>query len=274
VKPPEVAFQGERGAFSERAARSYFGEGVATFSSPSFRAVFEKVASGASSHGMIPIENSLTGSIHPIYDLLLEFNVSIVGEFKLRVVHNLITLPGVTIDSVRRIYAHPQAAAQCERFLRPFSAWTIFQVYDTAGSVKMIRDEGARDAAAIASFDAAQEYGMQILREAIENDPQNYTRFIVIEREAKPLRSADKVSIVYGTQNEPGALLRTLQIFADRGINLCKLESRPIAVQPWEYLFYVDLTGSMAEANVAEALAKLQSLTRMTKVLGCYSSAQ
>ncbi len=268
-----VAFQGEPGAFSERAARSFFGEGMRTIPSPSFRDVFERVARGECGFGIVPVENSLTGSIHPNYELLLEHEVTIVGEVKLRIVHNLIALPGVTPEQVKRVYAHPQAAAQCERFLRVHPEWSVLQVYDTAGSVKMIRDEGARDGAAIASTEAAQRYGMEILREAIENDAQNYTRFLVLAAEARPNPAANKVSLAYGTKNEPGSLLKTLQIFADRGINLLKLESRPIAGRPWEYLFYVDLSGNVEDRNVAEALVALRRETTLLKVLGGYPSA-
>lgn len=260
-----VAFQGEHGAFSEKAARAYFGEKVRTSPSPAFRDVFEKVERGEVAHGIVPVENSLAGSIHQNYDLFLEHDVSIVGEVKLRVVHNLIASPGVTLDRVKRIYAHPQAAAQCERYLRKHPAWEILQVYDTAGSVKMIR--GEPEAAAIASVEAAKEYGMEILAEAIENDPQNYTRFVILSRE--PSSTGNKVSLVYGTKNEPGSLLRTLEIFAKRGINLLKLESRPIPGKPWEYLFYVDLA---AAKPVDDAIQALRKETTTLRVLGCYVS--
>ena len=172
----QAAYQGEPGAFSEKASRAYLGE-VAAKGYPTFRQVFEKVASGEAAYGVIPIENSLTGSIYQNYDLLLEFDVVVVGEVKLRITHNLITHRGVTLNQIKKIYLHPQAAGQCDRFLREHNDWTLYQTYDTAGSVKMIRDEGVMDGAAIASVRRAKAYDMQVLTESIEDNPQNYTRF-------------------------------------------------------------------------------------------------
>jgi len=223
------------------------------------------------------VENTLGGSIHQNYDLLMEFDVQIVGETKLRVVHNLIANRGTKFSDIKRIYAHPQAAAQCEKLLRQHPSWSVLQVYDTAGSVKMIKEEKAMDAAAIASSAAAKHFDMEILKEGIESDPQNYTRFIVLARD--PLDSSnngsriDKVSIVYGTENRPGALFRTLEVFARRGVNLSRLESRPIPGKPFEYLFYVDLTGDVHDKSVAAALRELKEHITFVKVLGCYPSA-
>jgi 3-deoxy-7-phosphoheptulonate synthase len=266
-----VAFQGEHGAFSEKAARQYFGDGMKTSPTPSFREVFERVASGDVPYGVLPVENSLGGSIHQNYDLLVENDLHIVGETKLRVVHSLIANKGTKLEQIRRIYAHPQAAAQCERFLRQHSSWSVLQVYDTAGSVKMIKEEEALDAAAIASSAAARHFDMEVLKEGIESDPQNYTRFIVVARE--PAKTGNKVSLVYGTQNQPGALLRTLEVFSKKGLNLSKLESRPIVGKPFEYLFYVDFTGDLHEKTVGTALKELKEHTTFIKVFGSYPSA-
>ena len=275
--PESVAFQGEHGAFSEKALRQFFGDKSKTSPSGSFREVFEKVASGDAAYGIVPVENTLGGSIHQNYDLLQEFELQIVGETKLRVVHNLIANKGTKFTDIKRIYAHPQAAAQCEKLLRQHPQWSVLQVYDTAGSVKMIKEEKAMDAAAIASSAAAKHFDMEILKEGIESDPQNYTRFVVLSRE--PLDSAkngariDKVSLVYGTENSPGALFRTLEVFARRGVNLSRLESRPIPGKPFEYLFYVDLTGDLHDKAVAAALKELKEHITFVKVLGCYPSA-
>jgi len=274
--PEAVAFQGEHGAFSEKAARQYFGDKAKTSPSSAFRDVFQKVVAGDAAYGIVPVENTLGGSIHQNYDLLVEFDVHIVGETKLRVVHNLIANKGTKLPDIKRIYAHPQAAAQCERFLRQHPQWSILQVYDTAGSVKMIKEEKAMDAAAIASSAAAKHFEMEILKEGIESDPQNYTRFIVISRDGRdPGKGGkiDKVSVVYATENKPGALFRTLEVFARRGVNLCRLESRPIPGKPFEYLFYVDLTGDVHDKSVAGALKELKELTTFVKVLGSYPSA-
>jgi 3-deoxy-7-phosphoheptulonate synthase len=266
-----VAFQGEHGAFSEKAARQLFGDAVRTSPTPSFREVFEKVVSGECACGILPVENTLGGSIHQNYDLLVEFDVHIVGETKLRVVHSLIANRGTTLAEVKRIYAHPQAAAQCEKFLRAHAAWSILQVYDTAGSVKMIKEEKAADAAAIASSEAARRFDMQVLKEGIESDPQNFTRFIVVACE--PARAGNKVSLVYATENRPGALFRTLEVFSKRGLNLSKIESRPIAGKPFEYLFTVDFTGDLHEKAAAAAVKELREHTTFLKVLGHYPSA-
>jgi 3-deoxy-7-phosphoheptulonate synthase len=266
-----VAFQGEPGAFSEKAARQYFGDSVRTAPTPSFREVFDRVASGEVLYGIVPVENTLGGSIHQNYDLLVEHDLHIVGETKLRVVHNLIANHGTKLEDIRRIYAHPQAAAQCERFLRQHPRWSILQVYDTAGSVKMIKEEKALDAAAIASSAAARHFDMDILKEGIESDPQNFTRFIVIARE--PAKSGNKVSLAYATENKPGALLRTLEVFSKKGLNLSKLESRPIPGKPFEYLFYVDFTGDLHEKTVTSALKELREHTTFIKVFGSYPSA-
>ena len=266
-----IAFQGEHGAFSEKAARQIFGEAAKTAPTPSFREVFERVASGECAFGVVPVENTLGGSIHQNYDLLVENDLHIVGETKLRVVHCLIANRGTRLEQIRRIYAHPQAAAQCERFLRDHPSWTVLQVYDTAGSVKMIKDEKALDAAAIASSAAARHFDMEILKEGVESDPQNYTGFIVIARE--PAKSGDKVSLVYATENKPGALLRTLEVFSKKGLNLSKLESRPIVGKPFEYLFTVDFTGDLHEKTVASAIKELKEHTTFIKVFGAYPSA-
>ena len=194
-----------------------------------------------------------------------------MGETKLRVVHCLIANKATRLEQIRRIYAHPQAAAQCERFLRDHPSWTVLQVYDTAGSVKMIKEEKALDAAAIASSAAARHFDMEILKEGVESDPQNYTRFIVIARE--PAKSGNKVSLVYATENKPGALLRTLEVFSKKGLNLSKLESRPIVGKPFEYLFTVDFTGDLHEKTVASALKELKEHTTFIKVFGAYPSA-
>jgi 3-deoxy-7-phosphoheptulonate synthase len=272
-----VAFQGEHGAFSEKAARQFFGDKAKTSPSNSFRDVFEKVVSAEVAFGIVPVENTLGGSIHQNFDLLREFDVQIVGETKLRVVHNLIANKATKLSDIRRIYAHPQAAAQCERFLRQHPSWSVLQVYDTAGSVKMIKEEKALDAAAIASSAAAKHFDMDILKEGIESDPQNYTRFIVIAHGPRdPGRgpaTVDKVSLVYSTENKPGALFRTLEVFARRGVNLCRLESRPIPGKPFEYLFYVDLTGDLHDKSVAASLKDLKDHITFVKVLGSYPSA-
>lgn len=273
ARPLRVAYQGEPGAFSEKAVYQYFGETAMAEAHPSFRDVFEAVAERRCPFGVIPIENSLAGSIHENYDLLLEYDVAIVGELKLRIIHNLIAHEGTRLDEIRRLYAHPQAIAQCRAFLAAYPQWEIFQVYDTAGAVKYIREHNLRDAAAIASTQAAEAFGMVVLKEGIESDPRNYTRFLVISADHLVNERANKTSLIYSTPNRPGALFRTLEVFAEHKINLVKLESRPIAGRPWEYIFYVDLEGHLDQPEVAEALEQVRSLTEFLKVLGSYPAS-
>ncbi len=267
-----IAYQGEPGAFSEQAAREYSG-GAATVGWPTFRQVFEQVASGGAQQGVIPVENSIMGSIPQNADLLMEHGLSIVGEITLRVSHCLIAHDGVRPADVRRVLAHPAAAAQCDRFLRAHPEWTVVPAYDTAGSVKMIREQGLLDAAAVASERAARVYAMQIVAEAIEDSPHNFTRFVVIAREQRVHARCTKTSVAYAARHEPGALCGTLRIFADRAINLTRIESRPVPGRPWEYVFHVDFEGHVDAPVVSEALALLRERTLRLRVLGCYPGA-
>jgi len=268
----EVVYQGEPGAFSETAALAFFGDvkpkGVAAF-----RNVFEKVASGEATYGVIPIENSLAGSINQNYDLLLECDLSIVGEVKLRVSHNLLANRGVREKDIRKLYGHPQALAQCDRFLRRHPDWTVYQTYDTAGSVKMLKEQEATDTAAIASLHAAEIYEVDVLEEAIEDNPQNYTRFVVVAKEPRVHDRCDKTSVVFTTPNKPGALFAVLELIAKHEVNLVKLESRPIPGRPWQYMFYMDWEGNIDSPNVSAVLRDLPGCTETLKVLGCYPSA-
>jgi 3-deoxy-7-phosphoheptulonate synthase len=273
TRPLKVAYQGEPGAFSERAVHQYFGETALPQSHLSFREAFEDVQTRQCDYGVIPIENSLSGSIHENYDLLLEYDVSIVGEFKMRIIHNLIAHQGTRLEDIRHVYAHPQSVAQCRLFLSQHPEWEIIQIYDTAGSVKYIKDHHLTDAAAIASAQAAENLGMAILKEGIESNPQNYTRFIVISPEHVINEKANKTSLIYSAPNTPGALFNTLQKFAAKNLNLVKLESRPRTGRPWEYMFYVDLEGSLTDPVVNQAIDELRELTEFLKVLGSYPAS-
>jgi len=273
TRPSKVAYQGEPGAFSERAVHQYFGETALPQSHVSFRDVFEDVQTRQCDYGVIPIENSLSGSIHENYDLLLEYDVAIIGEFKMRIVHNLIAHGGTRLEDIRRVYAHPQAVAQCRVFLSQHPEWEMVQVYDTAGSVKYIKEHHLTEAAAIASAQAAENLGMAILKEGIESNPQNYTRFLVISPEHVINEKANKTSLIYSTPNTPGALFHTLQKFAEKNLNLVKLESRPQSGRPWEYMFYVDLEGSLSDPVVKQTIEELRGLTEFLKVLGSYPAS-
>ncbi|MDW8071882.1 MAG: prephenate dehydratase [Anaerolineae bacterium] len=266
-----VAFQGERGAFSEAAAVAYFGNAIHPLPCPTFEAVFEAVERDVAQRGMVPVENSLAGSIHRNYDLLLQHTLSIVGEIQQRIEHHLIVLPGVTLAQVRRVYSHPQALAQCEgRLKQLLPEAELVPTYDTAGSVKMLRDENIRDGAAIASRRAAEIYGMHILEEGMEDSAENYTRFLVLAREPVVPTGPAKTSIVFSVKNVPGSLFKCLAVFALRDIDLTKIESRPLRDKRWEYLFYVDFAGSIYEERCRNALNHLQEITSFFRVLGSY----
>ncbi len=275
MKKTIVAFQGEYGAFSEMAARFYFGKDVHVVPQRDFAAMFAAVERGDCTHGMVPIENSLMGSIHENYDHLSAHNLQIVGELKLRIVHNLIVNPGVKLEDIRHIYSQAPALAQCTEFIASLSHVEAVMASDTAGAVKALKASGARDAAAIASAQAAVDYDLEILRAGIENDHQNYTRFLVVASKASapenpPLEGPAKTSIVFAMKNVPGALFKSLSVFALRDLNLLKIESRPLAGKPWEYAFSLDIEGHLGQESCARAIDHLREIATFVKVLGSY----
>jgi prephenate dehydratase len=273
-----VAFQGERGAFSEEAARKLLGASIEVLPCQRFEDVFRALDRKKVNAAVIPIENTLHGSVHENYDHLLHFNLPIVGETNVRIVHNLIAPPVVTFAKVRRVFSHPVALNQCLDFFSSHPKLEKVPFYDTAGSVKMVMEEGLKDAAAIASSVAAEIYGGRILRRSIEDDRQNFTRFFALRRPEDVRRTAMKAgrgpqwktTLVFSTRNVPGALFRSLSAFALRDLNLMRIESRPLRGKPWEYLFYLDFVGHVDEPVCRNALGHLRELADMLRVLGCY----
>jgi prephenate dehydratase len=265
-----IAFQGEPGAYSEAAALEHFGPATVTFPCETFDAVFAAVEAGACDAGLVPIENSLAGSIHRNYDLLLQHSLPIVGEHYLRVQHCLIAHPGVALTEIRKVISHPQGLAQCERYVRSLPGVKPEAVYDTAGSVEIIKERGDRTVAAIASRRAAEVYGMAILAEGIEDDPANFTRFLVIAPQPVAPGGDAKTSIVFTLRNVPGSLFKAMSVFALRDLDLTKIESRPLVGKPWEYLFYIDFVGSTEDSVVTRALGHLGEYALTLRVLGSY----
>ncbi len=270
-----AGFQGALGAFSQDAARQLLGDRVEVAPYSRFEDVFRALSRGKISAAVIPIENTLAGSVHENYDHLLHFDVRIVGETNVRIVHNLIAMPGVRFKDIRKVYSHPVALNQCLQFFSRNPKMESTPFYDTAGSVKMVVEEKAPDSAAIGSALAASMYGGHILRRSIEDDRRNFTRFFLLHRtkNARLPRNAAgrwKTSLVFTTRNIPGALFRALSALALRDLNLTKIESRPLQGKPWEYLFYVDLLGREDEPRVQNALRHVAELADFLRVLGSY----
>jgi prephenate dehydratase len=268
-----IAYQGEPGAFSEAAALQVNAEAV-MLPCRTFEDVFDAVTAGPAGYGVLPIENSIGGSIHRNFDLLLENHLPIVGEIELPVVHHLLALPGGTLAGMRRIYSHPQALAQCDRFLRTLTGVEVIATYDTAGSAKLVAEQKMHDAAAIASARAAQVFGLEPLKSSIQDYEHNVTRFLVVGNRPLSTAAPDKTTIVFSLANEPGALFKALSAFALRGIDLTKLESRPIPGRRWEYLFYADVSAARDDLKCARALAHLAEFAPLLRVLGSYPSCK
>ena len=278
-----IAYCGESGAFAEQALMRAFGEDAPRLPVASFPGIFDAVLEGAASAGMVPVENSQTGSIHENYDLFLRYpDIAIVGELKLRIVHCLIADERADINSIRVIRSHPQGFAQCKDFLDKHPDWTLEPSTTTATAVASIVKDGALKVAAIAGEAAAKTHGLKILREGIETNPLNYTRFVIISRRTGDSVStppslgsfrANKASLVFSVPDEPGSLFACIKILSEKGLNLSKLESRPIQGRPWEYLFYVDVSIGDAEAAYDSAMKELKAKTRDFYFLGSYRAS-
>jgi prephenate dehydratase len=271
--PARVAYQGESGAFSERAVLVLFPD-AEPMPCDTIRLTFSRVTSGEADFGVVPVENSQAGSVNETYDLLLRSSlVKVVGEVVIRVDHALLAPPGARLEGIRRAYSHWQALAQCEEFLTSHHIDPV-PVHDTAGGARMIAERKRTDEAAIASVEAGSRLGLIVLAEHIQTYPDNFTKFGVIGTKDAGLGTADKTSLVMTGDDRPGSLFRALKPFADRAINLTKLESRPRRGAPFEYVFYIDLDGSAEDIHIAEALDEVRLHTSMLKVLGSYASSK
>jgi prephenate dehydratase len=273
-----IAFQGEAGAYSEAAATK-FNADATPMPCPAFDDVFHAVEAGRATCGVLPIENSIGGTIHRNYDLLVQHELKIVGEVELPVIHCLAALPGTTLADITQIYSHPQALAQCDRFLRSLTGVEIVATYDTAGSAKLIRDRQLATTAAIASERAARIFDLDVLQSSIQDYADNLTRFLIVTRPAAAAevmggREPNKTTVVFTLPNTPGSLFKALSVFALRDIDVTKVESRPIPGRPWEYLFYLDVAAGTQELRAARALMHLAEFAPSSKTLGSYPSVQ
>ena len=264
-----VAIQGEKGAFSHQAAIAALGPDIEVLSRATFDELFDSVVEGKADRALVPIENSLHGSIHENYDRLKGRPLHIVGETQLRIRQCLIARPGSSVGMIRRVASHPVALAQCRRFFAERPQVEAVTAYDTAGAVQDLMKGGLATQGAIASRLAAELYGAQVLLDGIEDDPENYTRFLLLAREAGPIDAASKTSIVFVLDNEPGALYRALGVFACRNVDLCKLESRPLRGHPWEHSFYLDVLGD-PRGSAGQAIEELGRSCRELRILGSY----
>jgi prephenate dehydratase len=269
-----VAFQGERGAFSEEAIVELLGEQARLVPRPTFEAMFAAIRDGVADYALAPIENSLAGSVHRSFDLLVESRLTIIAEVIIPITHNLIGRPGASFEQIAIVESHPVALAQCENFFVGHPRLKRAVAEDTAGSVREVIRSGDPTRAAIAGKRAAEIYGGAILREHLEDNDENYTRFLLLSPSSAAPEDADKLSLVFELDHRPGALYHALAPFATRAINLMKIESRPVHGSPWQYRFYLDLQASTHDAGTQSALAELEALVVGLRILGSYKSAR
>jgi prephenate dehydratase len=271
-----IAYAGEPGAFAEDAVLAAFGD-VHRTPLGSFRAVFQAVTDGEAAAGVVPIENVINGTVRENYDLLVEYDLAIHGEVMVPVHLCLAAAPGQRLEDIERVYSHIQALGQAEAFLRS-RPWQLLSTYNTAGAGKAIAESGERGAAAVLSPRAAALFGLEILADDVGDLPDNRTRFLVLARsDGRPPTLVDppprrRTTLVVAVRNEPGTLLAVLRVIAAHGLNMRKLESRPSRERAWEYVFWIDLDGDLADAPMAEAIDEVRGVTTMTRVLGSYPS--
>ena len=269
-----IAFQGERGAFSEEAAIQLLGDRIELVPRPTFEQLFEAIREGAADYILAPIENSLAGSVHRSFDLLVESDLNIIGEVIIPIAHNLIAAKGAKFEDLAIVESHPVALAQCELFFSAHPRLKRIATLDTAGSVRDVMAAGDKSRAAIASRRAAQTYGGVILKEHLEDNRENYTRFLLLSTDGAAIADADKLSLVFELDHRPGALLRALEPFARRGINLMKIESRPVHGKPWQYRFYLDLQASRTQPEAKAAIEEVEKQVVGLRILGSYPAAK
>ena len=267
----KVSFQGERGAYSEAAAASFFDESIETVPLPTFADVLEHTTSGKTDYSVLPVENSLEGSVGESYDLLYSTSLNAVGEIYHKIEHCLIGIG--TIEQVNTVYSHPQALGQCRRFIQQHNIKTV-PSYDTAGSVKIIKEMNKENVACIASKNASEINQVPIIKEGIADNPNNYTRFLVLSKRHSKETQKDKTSIIFSIKHEPGTLFQIMEKFSECSVNLTKIESRPKKNTAWEYNFYVDFEGNVNNSKISKMINKIKENTLYFKILGSYPAAE
>lgn len=270
VARPRVVYQGEPGCYSEEAAAGFFGDDVDSRGLSWFTDVFAALERGEADYAVVPVENSSTGSIRQVYDLMAQYRYSIVGEWQVKVEHCLMALPGVELDQIQTVYSHEQGLMQCEKCLDAHRDWKRVPTLDTAGSAKLVAETGDRTAAAICSRRAARLYGLNILAEGVNYNSMNHTRFAVVSPVPELRTGRDKISAMFRLPHQSGSLHEILTIFAVQGLNLLKIESRPIPGHGWEYLFFLDFTGDLSMDGMDGVLHELSQLAAEFRILGNY----
>lgn len=269
----KIVCQGTLGAYGEEAACAYFGESASIECLATFEDVFKAVCAGAASYGVVPIENSSTGAIGDVYDLFTKYDCKIAGEYVLPISHNLLANEGADINSVKSVYSHTQGFEQCSSFLNAHPSFHCIPYHNTAVSAKYVSESGGTDKAAIASMRAAKLYNLKVLAEKINNNYNNYTRFIIISKNSAPPDNANKVSVLFGLMHKEGQLCRLMSHFSEYAVNLLKIESRPIPNRSWEYNFYIDFEANISDAKIKHLLEKLSSDSVGFRLLGNYKAA-
>jgi prephenate dehydratase len=265
-----ISFQGERGAYSEAAAKIFF-DNIETIPFATFAEILESTSKGNSEYSILPVENSLEGSVGESYDLLYSTSLNVIGEIYHRVEHCLIGTG--RLEDVDTVYSHPQALGQCRKFIEEHNMKTI-PAYDTAGSVKIIKELNKKNCACIASKTSSSIYNMPIISENIANNLNNYTRFLILSKKESTQSGNDKTSIIFSIKHEPGSLFRIIENFHRNNVNLTKIESRPTKSNTWEYNFYVDFEGNAKNSKISEMLEKIKHESLFMKILGSYPSAK
>ena len=268
----KVAYQGIPGSFSYQAVRLYFGNSIEFVSKSSFDDVFELLDRGDVDWGILPVENSSVGMISRVFDLLYQYNLNIRGELYLEVQHNILGLPGAQLKDIEEVYSHPQAIEQCNKFLGEHPNWKVIPFFDTAKSAKWVKEQGVPKFAAIASTEAAELYGLDVISSRIQDNSSNYTRFIVIAKEDRVDCDCNKISLNISLSHTPGSLYRVVEQFAKNDLNMLSIKSRPIVTKPFEYMFYIDFEGNLKDDNVRNAIEGIRCHCSSFKILGNYKA--